>query len=287
MLGSPSEVVDLVHEHDVQRVILAFSNARHEQLLDLVRRLRDLHVQIDLVPRLFEAVGPSVGLHAVEGLPLVKLTPPRTTRLGHVLKRTSDVVIASTILVLTSPLLAWIAWRVRRDSPGPVFFRQERLGERMQQFTLLKFRTMAVDTASDAHREYIERIMDSAAAPEASNLYKLDRGDKVTAFGAWLRRTSLDELPQLINVLKGEMSLVGPRPCIPYETEHFAPHHFDRFLVPAGITGLWQVSARANSTFREALDLDAAYARSRSFALDMWLLARTPLVVLRGKRSTA
>ena len=287
MLGSPSEIVELVREHNVQRVVVAFSNDRHDQLLALVRRLREMDVQIDLVPRLFEAVGPSVGLHAVEGLPLVALRTPRPTRFGIAMKRATDVVLASAMIVAISPLFVWITWRVRRDSPGPVLFRQRRLGARMQEFTLLKFRTMTVDTEAGPHRQYIQQIMDPTALPEVSNLYKLDRSDRVTKVGAWLRRTSLDELPQLFNVLRGEMSLVGPRPCIPYETEHFEPHHFDRFLVPAGMTGLWQVSARANSTFREALELDAAYARNRSFGLDIWLLARTPLVVLRGRKVTA
>ena len=117
----------------------------------------------------------------------------------------------------------------------------------MREFTALKFRTMRVDTDDAAHREYIRRTMDRDASRRTANgLYKLERDDAITPFGRWLRKTSLDELPQLINVLRGDMSLVGPRPCIPYETEHFQPHHFDRFLVPAGITGLWQVDgARA------------------------------------------
>ncbi len=109
----------------------------------------------------------------------------------------------------------------------------------------------------------------------------------MTPFGRKLRTTSLDELPQLINVLKGDMSLVGPRPCIPYETDHFQPQHFERFLVPAGLTGLWQVAARANSSFGEALDMDVAYARSWSLGLDIRLLCRTPLAVLRQTAATA
>jgi lipopolysaccharide/colanic/teichoic acid biosynthesis glycosyltransferase len=124
--------------------------------------------------------------------------------------------------------------------------------------------------------------MSTHAVPAANALYKLDRSSEITRIGAWLRRTSLDELPQLINVLRGDMSLVGPRPCIAYETDLFEPHHFDRFLVPAGMTGLWQVAARAHATMREALDLDAAYARNWSLRLDFWLLARTPLALLRG-----
>ena len=108
----------------------------------------------------------------------------------------------------------------------------------------------------------------------------------ITSVGRWLRKTSLDELPQLINVLRGEMSLVGPRPCIPYETENFRPHHFDRFLVPAGITGLWQVTARSHTTFGEALDMDVVYARGWSLGLDLRLLCRTPLQIISTKGST-
>ena len=125
--------------------------------------------------------------------------------------------------------------------------------------------------------------MDWRTAPQGNGLYKLERPDSVTKTGHWLRNTSLDELPQLINVLRGDMSLVGPRPCLPWETGHFAPHHFDRFLVPAGLTGFWQVKARALSTFGEALDMDAAYARGWSFGLDLRLLCLTPLQLLRSK----
>jgi lipopolysaccharide/colanic/teichoic acid biosynthesis glycosyltransferase len=124
--------------------------------------------------------------------------------------------------------------------------------------------------------------MDRSAAAQEGGLYKLDRAGAVTRVGRFLRQTSLDELPQLLNVVRGDMSLVGPRPCIRYETDRFEEHHFQRFLVPPGITGLWQTSARAHSTFAEALDLDVLYAQSWSFGLDLLLLARTPLQVIRS-----
>jgi lipopolysaccharide/colanic/teichoic acid biosynthesis glycosyltransferase len=136
---------------------------------------------------------------------------------------------------------------------------------------------MKVGTPTEAHRDYINSLADPAVSPTSNGLFKLDREDAVTAFGRWLRKTSLDELPQLINVLLGHMSLVGPRPCISYETETFLPHHFERFLVPAGITGLWQVTGRAHTTFREALDMDVSYVRGWSLGLDLRLLSLTPL----------
>jgi lipopolysaccharide/colanic/teichoic acid biosynthesis glycosyltransferase len=178
-----------------------------------------------------------------------------------------------------------VALLVKTDSAGPILFRQRRLGMNMREFTLLKFRTMREGTPEEPHREYIRQINDASAVPGPNNLFKLERADAVTRVGRWLRKTSLDELPQLLNVFRGDMSLVGPRPCIPYEVEFFAPHHYERFLVPAGLTGLWQVEARAHSTFAEALDLDVAYARGWSIGLDLRLIARTPLLMLR-KRQT-
>jgi lipopolysaccharide/colanic/teichoic acid biosynthesis glycosyltransferase len=157
----------------------------------------------------------------------------------------------------------------------------------MRPFVLMKFRTMEADADDAPHRAYIAATMNSGVMVGDNGLYKLDRINEVTRVGRWwLRRTSVDELPQLLNVLRGDMSLVGPRPCVPYEVDHFEPHHFDRFLVPAGLTGLWQVSARAHSTFGEALELDVLYAHSWSLSLDLSLLSRTPVHLLRGLSGT-
>jgi exopolysaccharide biosynthesis polyprenyl glycosylphosphotransferase len=277
------QLLDIVRERGVERVVVAFSRDSHDDTLALIRSLRELGVQIDIVPRLFEAVPAQVDIHSVEGLALLGLRPVRLSRSSRLVKRALDLVGSLLLLVVTAPLFAYAAIRIRRDSPGPIFFRQLRLGEDMREFTALKFRTMRVGSDQEKHREYVKSIMSSKAAPVASGLYKLDRSDEVTSFGRWLRKTSLDELPQLINVLRGDMSLVGPRPCIAYETEFFAPQHFERFLVPAGLTGLWQVTARARTTFTEALDMDVAYARGWSIGLDLRILARTPIQVFRQR----
>jgi exopolysaccharide biosynthesis polyprenyl glycosylphosphotransferase len=283
LLGGPEELIDLVRLLDVERVIFAFSNQEHRETLELIRALRDLDVQIDLVPRLFEIIGRNLAIHTVEGLPVIGLPPAHIGRSSLFLKRCLDVAGALAGLAVTWPIFAYAAWRIRRDSPGPIFFRQRRLGMGMTEFTALKFRTMRVDTDDSEHRAYIRQIMSTSATPHHNGIYKLDRSAAITPFGQWLRKTSMDELPQLINVLRGQMSLVGPRPCIPYETETFEPHHFERFLVPQGLTGLWQVTARAHSTFGEALDLDVVYARSWSLKLDLALMFKTPIQVLRTR----
>jgi exopolysaccharide biosynthesis polyprenyl glycosylphosphotransferase len=286
VLGPTSRLAQIVRLFGVDRVVVAFTREPAPETVRLVRALRNTNAQVDVVPRLFELVGPRIDNHSIEALPLVGLRPVRQSRSSRLVKRLIDVVGASIALVVTAPLFAATALLVRLDSPGPAFFRQTRLGLGMREFTALKFRTMRVDADDSQHREYIAQTMSASASVGDNGMYKLDRADAVTRMGAFLRRTSLDELPQLLNVLRGDMSLVGPRPCIAYETEHFAPHHFERFLVPAGITGYWQVWARARSTFGEALDMDVAYARGWSLGLDLWVLMRTPLEVLR-RRGTA
>jgi exopolysaccharide biosynthesis polyprenyl glycosylphosphotransferase len=286
LLGSAETLQRLVDDHNVDRIIIAFSNDRPEHTLELVRSLEVLPVRIDIVPRLYEALGPAARLDTIEGIPLVSLTGSTYDRFALRAKRAIDVVCAALGLVLTAPFFAFAAWRIRRESPGPIFFRQVRLGKDMREITVLKFRTMRIDVDVDAHRTYIETTMQSVVPPEQNGLFKLDQYSSITPFGRWLRKTSLDELPQLVNVLRGEMSLVGPRPCLFYETKMFAPHHFVRFRVMPGMTGHWQVTARARATFREALEMDALYAMSWSLGLDLRLLARTPLELIRLKSTT-
>lgn len=285
VLGGTEEMEELLRHGGIDRVIVAFSQDGHEEMLEVVRAIRQHDVQIDLVPRLFEAVGAKVAVHTVEGLPLLVLPATRISRSSRLVKRSLDVIGAACLLFFVAPVMLVIALLVRRDSPGPVFFRQTRVGMDLKEFTVLKFRTMRQGTDEAPHREYVRQIRAANALPGPNNLYKLERQDSITNVGRWLRKTSLDELPQLINVLRGDMSLVGPRPVIPYELELFEPHHYERFLVPAGLTGLWQVEARAHSTFGEALDLDVAYARGWSLGLDARLLLRTPLLMLKRRET--
>ena len=196
-----------------------------------------------------------------------------------VAKRVGEPVLALLILLVLLPVLAVIAVAIKLDSRGPVLFRQRRHGLGMHEFPVLKFRTMAQDASPELHRQYIAQLM--AAEQDDDGLKKLTNDPRVTRVGAFLRKTSLDELPQLLNVVAGQMSLVGPRPALSYELDHYDAVHFDRFQVRPGLTGLWQVSGRSELGFRQMLDLDAQYARESGPVQDLQILLKTPITLLR------
>ena len=217
-----------------------------------------------------------------------KRRQPLVAQLGYAAaKRALDIVLSLFIIVAAAPLLAVLWLLVWRTSPGPGLFRQERLGRGMRRFPMLKLRTMYTDASDQVHREFVASL---AADSQASvtgprGLYKLETDPRVTPLGAWLRRTSLDELPQLFNVLRGEMSLVGPRPALPWEAEVWPsayPAYSCRFEVKPGITGLWQVSGRGKLTAEESIQLDAEYVRRSGMILDLVILVRTLPALLRG-----
>jgi lipopolysaccharide/colanic/teichoic acid biosynthesis glycosyltransferase len=197
-------------------------------------------------------------------------------------KRALDVLLASLALTLLAPLLAVLWLAVRFSSPGPAVFRQQRLGRDERPFTMYKFRSMRAGADDAIHRAYVRRML-AGGAEATDGLYKLVGDPRVTRVGAWLRRTSLDELPQLVNVLRGDMSLVGPRPVLPWEAELFTEVARARFRTRPGLTGLWQVSGRNRLSMVQALELDVEYVRRQSLWLDLRILARTvPAQLRRG-----
>jgi lipopolysaccharide/colanic/teichoic acid biosynthesis glycosyltransferase len=190
-----------------------------------------------------------------------------------------DAAVAAVALVALLPLMAAIALAVKLESRGPGIFGQRRLGRYSEPFTVLKFRTMVEGAPSEPHRRYVAQLTELGTASDGG-LQKLTSDPRVTRVGAILRRLSLDELPQLINVVRGEMSLVGPRPALEYELRYYRPEHFERFLVRPGLTGLWQVSGRARLGFLEMLDLDVEYVRGRCLRLDLQILWLTPRAMI-------
>jgi lipopolysaccharide/colanic/teichoic acid biosynthesis glycosyltransferase len=199
-------------------------------------------------------------------------------------KRAIDIALALALLVAAAPLLLLLSLLIRSTSAGPAVFRQERLGRGKQPFTMLKLRSMYTGNDDRIHRNYVTRLLSVGQTVPAgdSGLFKLDADPRITPVGAWLRRTSLDELPQLINVLRGEMSLVGPRPMLPWEAELLEEDFQRRFSVKPGLTGLWQVNGRSRLSMRKALEFDVEYVIRRSVALDLAILLRTVPAIFRG-----
>jgi lipopolysaccharide/colanic/teichoic acid biosynthesis glycosyltransferase len=198
---------------------------------------------------------------------------------GEGSRRLLDIVVAGGLLLALAPLFALIALVIRLDTRGPALFRQRRVGCGLREFTMLKFRTMYSEADATPHREYVQALIGGDGCAHG-RLYKLSVDDRVTRAGRFLRSWSLDELPQLLNVLRGEMALVGPRPVIPYEVEMYPEDYLRRFDVKPGLTGLWQVSGRNERTYEEMVRFDLEYARDASLLLDLRILVRTVPVVL-------
>ncbi len=227
-----------------------------------------------------------------QAAPLFGLTGREGACVYRASKRALDIAGSAALLVACAPLLLVISALVKWTSKGPVFFRQERLGERARPFMMLKFRTMRVDVGAELHQQYVTQFIQGQvkgggpserASATAPPVFKIVGDPRVTPVGAFLRRTSLDEVPQFWNVLKGEMSLVGPRPPLAYEVKLYKPWHRLRVLeAKPGITGLWQVTGRSRTTFDEMVRLDIHYARTRSLWLDLKILLATPRAVLSG-----
>ena len=201
------------------------------------------------------------------------------------LKRVFDALSAAVLLVLCTPVLLGVVVLIRATSPGRALFRQTRVGRGEKTFTILKFRTMDDNCSDEVHQSYVRDLLSGQKVDGSGELFKLADDPRVTRVGAWLRRTSLDELPQLINVLRGDMSLVGPRPVLPFEAEMFNGEQRVRFGVRPGLTGLWQVSGRSRIPFLDQLALDVRYVREESFLLDLKILLRTiPTLLSRRTR---
>ncbi len=280
VLGSPEDLPELVERLSVDRVIVAFSNDRSDELVSLVRSLKSFAVRVDIVPRLYEIISPGLAIHSIEGIPLVSLPPLRLSRSSRLLKRTVDVVLSSAGLILAAPVLVAIAVWIKLDSPGPVFFRQLRMGADGKKFRIVKFRTMTVD--ADARKQDVAHLNVHAKQNGDARMFKILNDPRVTRCGWFLRRHSLDEVPQLINVVLGQMTLVGPRPLILEEDQHVPDWGRSRLDLKPGVTGLWQVLGSSVIPFSEMVKLDYLYVTNWSLWNDLRLLLKS-VRVLAGR----
>jgi exopolysaccharide biosynthesis polyprenyl glycosylphosphotransferase len=277
IVGRSDDIARVVDHLEIDRVLLASSIASHEEMLDLVRTVRRPDVQMSIVPRYFEIFTAQAILDDVEGMPVVTLPPMRLGRSSRLLKRSFDIGVSGVALLLLAPFLGLIALGIRLDSSGPAVYRQPRRGRLGTTFQIAKFRTMFVG-AEQRRSEVLH--LNEVDGP----LFKVKgRDPRVTRIGSFLRRTSLDELPQLWNVLRGDMSLVGPRPFVVYEADQITGWASRRLDMTPGITGLWQVLGRNDIPFEEMTKLDYLYVTNWSLWWDLKILCQTIPVVL-GRR---
>jgi exopolysaccharide biosynthesis polyprenyl glycosylphosphotransferase len=277
VLGRLGDLSDVVVANRVERIVVSPSGLDDNDQLELLRRCRELSLKVSLLPHVFDVMGPAVAIDDVEGVTLVGINPPVLSRSSRFMKRTLDVTASSVLVLAGIPLLALVAIAIKLDSRGPVFFRQRRIGKDGRPFMLLKFRTMCEDA-----EERVEELRKFSKDP---HWLHLEHDPRLTRVGRFLRLASLDELPQLWNVLSGEMSLVGPRPLVESEDQRVGGWARSRLELTPGITGSWQVLGRTTIPFDEMVKLDYLYVVNWSLWNDVRLMLRTLPVVL--KRSGA
>jgi exopolysaccharide biosynthesis polyprenyl glycosylphosphotransferase len=281
VLGRPDELEEIVLLRDIERVIYAFSRKPDRDALRVLGQLADLDVQIDVVPRLFEMMGANVDVHSIEGVTLLGLRPSRLPRSSLFLKRAMDLLVTVVALVVLAPMFALVAVAIWFDSPGPVLFRQVRIGRGNQPFRIWKFRTMVVD--AEARKREVAHLNKHLKSGGDPRMFKVFNDPRITRVGRFLRRYSLDEFPQLFNVFVGQMSLVGPRPLIVDEHVHITDWAERRVNLKPGITGLWQVLGRDEIPFNEMVKMDFLYVTNWSLWNDLVLLLRTPGVLIGAR----
>ncbi|WP_262425304.1 sugar transferase [Brachybacterium sp. Z12] len=279
ILGDESELLDLVRAQQPDIVLFtAGSSASAEEFRRVAWELEGLDVGVIVVPGVSEISGDRIRMRPVAGLPLVHMDLPRARKALRRGKRLFDIVASAALLLLLTPVLGIVALCVRLSDGGGVVFRQQRVGRTGEPFEFLKFRSMVVD--AEARRAELEQL-----ARDRGNdvLFKMSDDPRITRVGKVLRRYSLDELPQLWNVLRGDMSLVGPRPALPQEVTGYDGDAHRRLAVRPGITGLWQVSGRSDLSWEDTVRLDLFYVDNWSFAQDLLILARTARAVLASR----
>ena len=288
IVGTLDNLPEVIRKLAIQEVIITDDNVPSEKLFEAMMRIgRKRRVEFRLAPSLYNFLPQKTSVEQIGVLPMVRLFREPLSDAEKFTKRAFDVVIAAMILLLVSPVWLVISLLIKFDSPGKILFKQERVGMDGRKFLCYKFRTMRSDADENLHREAYRKNIEGATEANAGDAEKpvfgkVKNDPRVTRFGRFLRRTSLDELPQFLNVLRGEMSVVGARPPIPYEVEDYDLRHRKRLDMKPGITGLWQVSGRNRLTFEEMVQIDLFYIENWSLWLDLKIILLTLPAVLRG-----
>ncbi|HEX6715868.1 MAG TPA: sugar transferase [Pyrinomonadaceae bacterium] len=288
VIGTLESLPEVIRDSGANEVIIADADVNADALFEVMMRCgRRRGVEFRIAPSLFNCLPRKTEIDQIGVLPMIRLFREPLSSSARILKRSFDIVFSALAIALLFPLWLLIAVLIKLDSKGPVFYTQERVGMDGRLFLLYKFRTMKAGADSELHREYQKAFIAGRAEANVGNeqkpTYKLLADPRITRVGRLLRRTSLDEVPQLLNVLLGDMSLVGPRPPIPYEVEAYELWHRKRLDMKPGLTGLWQVSGRNQLPFEEMVRLDLFYIENWSLLLDLKIILRTAFVMIGGQ----
>ncbi len=283
VVGRISQLKALVKKHEINDIIIAQSEITHDKLLELIDKAKATKANVRLASNVYRIIPEKVFVERFLGVPVVLMPQNYNNLLFSVYKRVFDFVFAALALLFLSIPLLIIAALIKYTSKGPVFFRTKRIGKDGVPFEFYKFRTMYTGSDDTIHREFVSEFIKQGNAEKKVKVQKITDDPRVTRIGKFLRKTSLDELPQLFNVLRGEMSVVGPRPCLPYEWEQYDEWHRRRFSVIPGCTGLWQVSGRSAVDFNDMVILDLFYIDNMSPLLDLKIIFKTIPVMLLAK----
>jgi exopolysaccharide biosynthesis polyprenyl glycosylphosphotransferase len=280
IFGGMDRVEEIARQLDAEEIFIAINEIEYSSLLDIIERCRLTGLPVTVATDHFRIIHNKIGTSEFESIDSMTLRPRDLESASWQVKRLIDVVGSVLLLLILSPLLIVIALAIKLTSEGPVFYRSQVVGRKGKLFTWFKFRTMVVHRDEAIHREHLRKIITQNGSTE-----KITNDPRITAVGRILRKYSLDELPQLFNVFRGEMSLIGPRPCLQYEYEHFHDWHKQRFSITPGMTGLWQVLGRNKDdvTFNDSIILDLYYIQNYSLWLDMKILVKTIPTVILGR----
>ncbi|MBM4467532.1 MAG: sugar transferase [Chloroflexi bacterium] len=276
VLGTLDQACDVVKDYEIEEVVIALKHHDRKRLANLIAELQKYPVRVKVVPDFFDLAFPRAQVGIFAGIPMIGLREPAIGDFQRFVKRLFDLVATTALLLLLWPLLLVIAILIKLDSPGPIIFKQQRMGENGKVFWMYKFRSMVV--GAEEHWYEVARL-----TKDGNVLHKVRDDPRVTRVGRWLRRWSLDELPQFFNVLKGDMSLVGPRPEMPWLVELYEPWQRKRFAVPQGMTSWWAISGRSDKPLHLHIEDDLYYIQNYSLLLDLQILWKTIGLVLKGR----
>jgi len=284
-LGDLKDLPLIVEKEKIDEVIVTDENIDKRILISLLDYCTSEGLSVWFPPKLMPIIDMKLYIDNFCGLPMIRLGSQKNTFLFNKIKHALDALIVLPVLLLLLPLFLVLAAAIKLTSTGPVFFTARMMGKNSKPFTMYKFRSMLADTENEPHKDYVKKLINGEIHQDSGKggVFKITEDQRVTSVGKLLRKFSLDELPQLINVIKGEMSLVGPRPCLPYEYEIYKDWHKKRLSVRPGISGVWQVAGRSAVAFEDMVLLDLYYIYNRNLSLDANILYETVFVVLQRR----